>query len=64
MKIKYYTRDNWICFRYNFNEPLDNYTDIIINCTQIIFLDYDDNDNELRGNKFTKFNKNNFISSQ
>ena len=44
MDTKYHIKDNCIYFNCNFNEPLDNYTDIIKNCTCIVFSNYDDYD--------------------
>ncbi len=42
MESKYIIKDGCIYFDWTFNEPLDNYTDIMKNYTQIIFSNYSD----------------------
>ena len=42
METKYFIKDGIIYFDCDFNEPLDDYIDIMKNCTQIIFSNYDD----------------------
>ena len=44
MNTKYYIKDECIYFNPKFNESLDNYTDIMKNCSQIIFSNYYDYD--------------------
>ena len=44
MNTKYYIKDGIIYFDPKFNESLDNYTDIMKNCSQIIFSNYYDYD--------------------
>ena len=67
MDAKYHIEDGCIYFNYKFNKPLDNYTHVMKNCTQIIFLNYDDytsyNETENKYNykyhynyKYNKFN--------
>jgi len=40
MCTKYMIKDGCVYFNCEFNEPLDNYIDIIKNCTQIVFSNY------------------------
>ena len=42
MNTKYLIKDGIMYFNYDFNEPLEDYTNIMKNCSQIIFSNYDD----------------------
>jgi len=42
METKYIIKDRIIYFNWTFNEPIDTYTGIMKNCTQIIFSNFDD----------------------
>jgi len=41
MNTKYLIKDGIMCFNWDFDEPFDDYTDIMKNCSQIIFSNYD-----------------------
>ena len=42
--LNYYINNNNIYFYCDFNSPLDKYKDVIINCSHIIFSNYDNYD--------------------
>jgi len=53
MNTKYIIKDEIIYFNWTFDEPLDNYTNIIKNCSGLIFSDYDNYMQHI-GNRFNQ----------
>jgi len=66
MDTKYHIKDGCVYFNPEFNEPLNHHIDILKNCTQIIFSNYDDyvicdkTNNEHNSNYLYKYNKFNY----
>jgi len=51
MNTKCHIKDDILYFNWDFNEPFDTYTDIIKNCSGIIFSNYN-NHGKYIGSKF------------
>jgi len=56
MNTKYCIQDDIVYFNWYFNEPLDNYTNIMKNCTKITFSNYTIYDISIRTKMNTMIN--------
>ena len=65
MENNYWIIDEWLIFKSNFNEELDNYYDLINKYVKIMFSNYDDPLIAIENsNEWIEKYKNNFIKNK